>query len=50
MTDFDSLIRDAEQLPLQGWDFSLLAERRERHKPPWNLRRVVKDQRICSCG
>jgi SAM-dependent methyltransferase len=37
MTDPNRLIREAESLPLHGWDFSPIGDRWQRGVPPWDL-------------
>jgi SAM-dependent methyltransferase len=42
MTDADLLIREAEALPIRGWDFSPLGPRWKRGDPPWDLRAMIR--------
>ncbi len=42
MSSFDSLIREAEELPLEGWDFTPIGHRWKRGRPSWDLPALVR--------
>lgn len=44
MTSFDSLIRDAGGLPLEGWDFAPIGHRWQRGGPSWDLPMLVRER------
>ncbi len=43
MTDFEDLLREADQLPIQGWSFDTIRGRWQTSKPPWDFGGMVRD-------
>ena len=41
MRSFDELVDEADQVPVDGWDFSWLAGRATEERPPWGYARLV---------
>ncbi len=41
--EFDALLRDAEEMPFQGWDFDALRDRWQRGDPDWDLRKILRE-------
>lgn len=41
MRSFDELVAEAEQVPVDGWDFSWLDGRATEERPPWGYARAV---------
>ena len=44
MVDIDSLIQEAERLPLSGWDFGPIEGRWQRGQPSWDLRMITRER------
>jgi SAM-dependent methyltransferase len=44
MRDFETLVREAESLEFEGWEFSALADRWEEADPPWRYRDLVAER------
>ena len=42
MTAVDTLLAEAEEHPIEGWDFSWLGERAISQPPPWDLQTIVE--------
>ena len=55
MHDFDTLVRNAESLPIEGWSFRAIEGRLESGGPPWNLETIFRatvrpDSRLLDLG
>lgn len=44
MADFESLVRQATEIPFSGWDFSAIEKRLRRRRVPWEYARRVKNR------
>jgi SAM-dependent methyltransferase len=44
MTTLDALLAEAETHPVEGWDFSWLAERAVTRPPPWDFAAIVESR------
>lgn len=44
MRAFDELVAEADQVPVDGWDFSWLDGRATEERPPWGYARAVADR------
>src|SRR3990167_7953091 len=43
MTTFEKLLREAEETPIGGWDFTRLGDRISKKSRPWDFKKIVED-------